>query len=100
MKIMLAILVFSFLIWTAEARAQQVSPPGLSSGKAEAGRAQTIPSSDDAEQLRADVQQLRTILNQMRGNLAFVQTTQSPLKHQFELEVDAWQVIVTQMERR
>ena len=33
-------------------------------------------------------------------NLAFVQTTQTPLKHQFELETDAWQVIVEQMERR
>jgi hypothetical protein len=36
----------------------------------------------------------------MRTNLAFVQTSPTPLKHQFELEADAWQVIVEQMERR
>jgi hypothetical protein len=36
----------------------------------------------------------------MRNNLAFVQTSQTPLKHQFELEADAWQVIVDQMDRR
>jgi hypothetical protein len=67
--------------------------------------AQTAPlsskaDSDEARQLRADLERLKVFLNQMRTNLAFVQTTQTPLKHQFELEVDAWQVIVQQMERR
>jgi hypothetical protein len=57
-------------------------------------------TADDVQQLHADVQRLKVLLNQMRTNLAFVQTTQTPLKHQFELEVDAWQVIVEQMERR
>ena len=56
--------------------------------------------SDDMEQMRADLERLKVLLNQMRTNLAFVQTTQTPLKHQFELETDAWQVIVEQMERR
>jgi hypothetical protein len=55
---------------------------------------------DDMQQLNADVQRLKVLLNQMRTNLAFVETTQSPLKHQFALEVDAWQVLVEQMERR
>jgi hypothetical protein len=55
---------------------------------------------DDVQQLSADVQRLKILLNQMRTNLAFVQTTQSPLKHQFELEADAWQVVLEQMERR
>ncbi len=54
----------------------------------------------DIEQMRADLERLKVLLNQMRTNLAFVQTTQTPLKHQFELEADAWQVIVEQMERR
>ena len=43
---------------------------------------------------------MQTLLNQLRANLAFVQTSQTPLKHQFELEAGAWQVIVEQMERR
>jgi hypothetical protein len=58
------------------------------------------PDSGDIEQMRADLERLRVLLNQMRTNLAFVQTSQTPLKHQFELETDAWQVIVEQMERR
>jgi hypothetical protein len=55
---------------------------------------------DDMQQLNADVQRLKVLVNQMRTNLAFVETTQSPLKHQFALEVDAWQVVLEQMERR
>jgi hypothetical protein len=58
------------------------------------------PESGDIEQLRQDVSRLKVLVNQMRSNLAFVQSSQSPLKHQFELESDAWQVIVEQMEGR
>jgi hypothetical protein len=56
--------------------------------------------SEEVQQLKLDLQRMQTLLNQMRNNLAFVQTSQTPLKHQFELETDAWQVIVEQMERR
>src|SRR3954470_2706227 len=58
------------------------------------------PESSDAQELRADIERLKVLLDQMRTNLAFVQSSQSPLKHQFELETDAWQVIVEQMDRR
>jgi len=64
--------------------------------------AQTAKSSDDPElqAMKSDVQRMRVILNQMRTNLAFVDTTQSPLKHQFELETDMWQMMLDQMDRR
>jgi outer membrane murein-binding lipoprotein Lpp len=58
------------------------------------------PLSSEAQDLRADIDRLKVILNQMRNNLAFVQTSQTPLKHQFELETDAWQVIIEQMDKR
>jgi len=76
---------------TAEPRhATQAATPAATSQR----------DSDDMEQMRADLERLKVLLNQMRTNLAFVQTSQTPLKHQFELETDAWQVIVEQMERR
>jgi len=53
-----------------------------------------------ASEIRTDLQRLKALITQMRTNLAFVQTSQTPLKHQFELEADAWQVIVEQMDRR
>jgi predicted nucleic acid-binding Zn-ribbon protein len=66
-----------------------------------ASSAQSLATTDeDRQQLSSDLQRLKVLLNQMRTNLAFVQTSPTPLKHQFELEADAWQVIVEQMERR
>ena len=67
--------------------------------------AQTTKPSQSAEDpeiqgLKSDAQRMRMILNQMRTNLAFVDTTQSPLKHQFELETDMWQMMLDQMDRR
>lgn len=60
----------------------------------------TTSREGDAQQLRADIQRLQALVNQMRTNLAFVQTSQTPLKHQFELEAAAWQIIIDDMNRR
>ena len=84
------------LFFTHDARAQSSTPAGTP-------HSATTPSaqeSSDVEELRADIQRLKALINQMRTNLAFVQSSQTPLKHQFELEADAWQVVVEQMERR
>jgi hypothetical protein len=62
--------------------------------------AQTAKSDSELQAMKSDVQRMRVILNQMRTNLAFVDNTQSPLKHQFELETDMWQVTLDQMDRR
>jgi TolA-binding protein len=58
------------------------------------------PADDDLVQLNNDVQRLKVLVNQMRTNMAFVQSSQTPLKQQFSLEADAWQVVISQMERR
>jgi hypothetical protein len=57
-------------------------------------------SQADAQALREDLQRMRSLVQQMETNLAFVDTTQSPLKHQFELEIDMWKAVISQMERR
>ncbi|HSS96104.1 MAG TPA: hypothetical protein VLK33_03705 [Terriglobales bacterium] len=62
--------------------------------------AQTAKSDSELQAMKSDVQRMRVILNQMRTNLAFVDNTQSPVKHQFELETDMWQVALDQMDRR
>jgi len=43
---------------------------------------------------------MRVILGQMQSNLAFVQNTTTPLKHQFELEIEMWQVVLDEMDHR
>jgi len=74
-------------------------------GKAAAGQPQGVAVSPqttqgDLEALRSDLQRMKGLVQQMESNLAFVDTTQSPLKHQFQLEIDMWKAVIQQMERR
>lgn len=55
---------------------------------------------NDAQALRDDIKRMRALVAQMQSNLAFVDSTQSPLKHQFQLDIDMWNVVINQMERR
>jgi hypothetical protein len=55
---------------------------------------------NDAQALRDDIKKMRALVGQMQTNLAFVDNTQSPLKHQFQLDIDMWNVLINQMERR
>jgi hypothetical protein len=55
---------------------------------------------NDAQALRDDVKKMRAVVHQMETNLAFVDVTQSPLKHQFQLDIDMWNILIDQMERR
>lgn len=58
------------------------------------------PGQNDIQQLREDIQRMKNLVQQMEMNLAFVDTTQSPLKHQFQMEIDLWKTVIGQMERR
>jgi len=55
---------------------------------------------NDAQAQRDDIRKMRALLAQMQTNLAFVDSTQSPLKHQFQLDIDMWNVVINEMERR
>lgn len=57
-------------------------------------------SDDDARALRNDLARMKALVQQMETNLAFVDPAQSPLKHQFQLEIDMWKTVIAQMERR
>ncbi len=55
---------------------------------------------EDQQALREDLKKMRVILHQMETNLAFVDSSPSALKHQFQLEIDMWRALIDQMERR
>lgn len=55
---------------------------------------------NDAQALQDDIKRMRALVGQMESNLAFVDSTQSPLKHQFQLDIDMWNMVINQMERR
>ena len=73
-----------------------------SEGESQSEVSREVPpaSADQLHAMQADAKKMRVILNQMQTNLAFVQNTQTPLKHQFELEVEMWQTLLDQMDRR
>jgi LAS superfamily LD-carboxypeptidase LdcB len=102
MKLLWAALVIGLMVTfaTAQNAGEKSRPENSQPAESSANRPDPTSQSDDLPQLQADLQRLKVLLNQMRTNLAFVQTSQTPLKHQFELEADAWQLIVEQMQRR
>ncbi len=90
-------LILSAILGVAFAAQSIPATPAKSQTK---GKSQTSANTDQLLAMQADAKKMRVILNQMRTNLAFVQSTQTPLKHQFELEIDMWQTLVDQMDRR
>jgi hypothetical protein len=61
---------------------------------------QASASQTDVQALRNDLQRMKALVQQMELNLAFVDTTDSPLKHQFRLEIDMWKTVIGEMERK
>jgi hypothetical protein len=92
----IAALLF-FLCLPVAFSAQQKSGRG---GVSPAAQAEPKLSAADVQAMRQDLDHMKALLRQMESNLAFVDTTQSPLKHQFQLEIEMWQTMIDQMERR
>ena len=82
------------------------SKPGLHNPAAQSNAQKAPPApradvdSQEISAMRADLQRMRVLLNQMQTNLAFVQSTTTPLKHEFELDIEMWQIVLNQMDRR
>ena len=90
------------LVWcTFSAAAQNTPKAGTSTGPTttEARPAATM-SDADIEAMRADLARMRTLVGQMQRNLGFVDSGLTPLKHQFELEIEMWNLLINDMQRR
>jgi hypothetical protein len=92
------VIVLSFGIM--QANAQAGARQGTSRTKTQ-NHADEVANANSAEvaAAKADLEKMKVLLNQMQVNLGFVQTSQTPLKHQFELETEMWGVLIRQMER-
>jgi|SRR5438552_16881181 len=77
--------------------AQSPTPKIATDSNSQAARSE---NSDQLEAMRGDSKKMHVILNQMQTNLAFVTNTTDPLKHQFELDIEMWQILLNQMDRR
>lgn len=87
---------------TPNSSSQASGSQAAAAGAAENAQIRQLSSarSNDAQALRDDIKKMRALVGQMETNLAFVDSTQSPLKHQFQLDIDMWNVLINQMERR
>ncbi len=46
-----------------------------------------------------DLERMRSLISQMQTNLVNLPSGYSPMKHQFELEIEMWQLLVGRLER-
>lgn len=88
--------VLSVVLCPSFVCAAQQSPDRTNNEKAAASSA----INQDIQDLRQQVQTMKIMVQRMESNLAFVDTTQSPLKIQFQLEIDMWKTVIGEMEKK
>lgn len=85
---------------TPNGSSQAASSQANMANAAESAQLHRFSATDEAKALQGDIKRMRALVQQMQQNLSFVDNTQSPLKHQFQLEIDGWNTLIDQMERR
>ena len=97
MRTALILVLFLSVAGFAAGRQKAVASPhaAMTQAQPDAG-----VSAEQAQALRDDLNRMKSLVQQMETNLSFVDTTQSPLKHQFQLEIDMWKMMIRQMESR
>lgn len=102
--IVLIVMLFAILLsgmqTTPGGSSQATASQANMANAAENAQLHRFSAADENKALQGDIRRMRALVHQMETNLAFVDTTQSPLKHQFQLEIDAWNALINQMERR
>lgn len=96
MRIVTVFLLLSFFLVLHAGQSPQQTPQSESSPSAH----NHAPAANEVAELRRDIELMKANVHQMQTNLAFVDTTQSPLKHQFQLNIDMWNLLIADMERR
>lgn len=59
-----------------------------------------VSGSRDNKDLKTDLERMRALLGLMQKNVAFVSSGDTPLKHQFQLEIEMWQLLIRDMEEK
>lgn len=60
---------------------------------------QNAPSAAQGTALKTDLERMQVLLEQMQRNVAFVSPGDTPLKHQFQLEIEMWQLLIRDMQK-
>ena len=105
MRIVLLLCSIFLTSFPGLAQQKEVSPQKTTASRKSVQQAASRQNScqlSEAERqgLEKDLEKMRTLIEQMQRNLAAAATGESPLKYQFQLDIDMWQLLVQQMERR
>ena len=87
--------IISVLLLTGSATAQTI-PSGTHAQTA----SPAAGSTDDLAAMKTDIAKMRVLVTQMQNNLGVTTTSTTPLYHQFDLQIQMWQLLIAQMERR
>jgi hypothetical protein len=94
----LALFLLTFFSLTPAIHGQKNSPVHAPS-RAATDVSEPRANQQELEAMKADLERMRSLLTQMQTNLAFVGSTTTPLNHEFELEIEMWRVLISQLER-
>jgi septal ring factor EnvC (AmiA/AmiB activator) len=107
MTIVLLLCSIFLVPFLSQAQQKEAPPPNTRTAPRDPAR-QDAPrqhachelSEAERQELEKDLAKMRTLIGQMQHNLAAAATGESPLKHQFQLDIEMWQLLVQRMERR
>jgi hypothetical protein len=107
MTIVLLLCSIFLMPFRSEAQQQEASPTKTKTAprnpdRQGATRQSACHQLSEAErlELETDLAKMRTLIEQMQRNLAATATGESPLKYQFQLDIEMWQLLVQRMERQ
>jgi hypothetical protein len=89
-----------FVVFAGSALLAQNQPQAKSATPREVQQRDTGMSREQVRELQGDLERMRSIVEQMQTNMAFVSSGQTPMKHQFELEIQMWQLVIEQMDKK
>ncbi|PYX87226.1 MAG: hypothetical protein DMG68_12530 [Acidobacteria bacterium] len=99
-QVIVVTLVFVLFLASISACAQSASSnrgqetePSQTTGATESSR------QDEISAMKADLEKMRALLNQLRTNAGFAAQVTTPLYHQFELDNQMWELLLNQMQR-
>lgn len=88
-----AILLSTTAITLGQSSQEQNPKPPLAAQAAAPIRQQPVD-------LKSDIEKMRVLIEQMQRNVAFVSAGDTPMKHQFQLEIEMWQLLLRDLDRK
>jgi hypothetical protein len=65
-----------------------------------APKARIAQETGAAKDVQSDLERMHALLSQMQKNAAFVSQGYTPMKHQFELEIEMWQLLLQDLDNK